>query len=128
MIFIPNYLWNYTKFNFGIPVAIWYEYHTSVFAVLFCKFHNELILFSVLCVLFNFSLDSLLHPLHYWTLLLCIGELSMFAYLQVHLVYIPGESSFQNHHIHYHSCPSITYFRRSLIHAYNCKGIILTLS
>ena len=26
---------SYTKFNFGmIPVAIWYEYHTSLFAVL----------------------------------------------------------------------------------------------
>ena len=28
------YHWNHTKLNFGmIPVAIWYEYHTSVFAV-----------------------------------------------------------------------------------------------
>ena len=34
MTFIPNYHWNHTKFNFGtIPVVIWYEYHTSVFAV-----------------------------------------------------------------------------------------------
>ena len=34
MIFIPNYHWNHTKFEFGmIPVAIWYENHTSVFAV-----------------------------------------------------------------------------------------------
>ena len=35
MIFIPNYHWNHTKIGFGmIPVAIWYEYHTSVFAVI----------------------------------------------------------------------------------------------
>ena len=35
MIFIPNCYWNHTKIKFGmIPVAIWYEYHTSVFAVL----------------------------------------------------------------------------------------------
>ena len=34
MIFIPNCHWNHTNFNFGmIPVVIWYEYHTSVFAV-----------------------------------------------------------------------------------------------
>ena len=34
MIFIANCHWNHTKFNFGmIPVAIWYEHHTSVFAV-----------------------------------------------------------------------------------------------
>ena len=34
IIFIPNCHWNHTKFNSGmIPVAIWYEYHTSVFAV-----------------------------------------------------------------------------------------------
>ena len=34
MIFIPNCHWNYTKFKFSvIPVVIWYEYHTSVFAV-----------------------------------------------------------------------------------------------
>ena len=34
MIFIPNYLWNHTKLKFSmIPVAIWYEYHTSVFAM-----------------------------------------------------------------------------------------------
>ena len=33
MVFTPNYHWNYVKFNFGmIPVAIWYEYHTSLFA------------------------------------------------------------------------------------------------
>ena len=31
---IPNYHWNHTKFEFGmIPVAIWYKYYTSVFAV-----------------------------------------------------------------------------------------------
>ena len=29
-----NYHWNHTKIEFRmIPVAIWYEYHTSVFAV-----------------------------------------------------------------------------------------------
>ena len=34
MIFIPNCHWNHTKIEFGmIPEAIWYEYHTSVFAV-----------------------------------------------------------------------------------------------
>ena len=34
MIFILNCHWNHTKFDFGmIPVVIWYEYHTSVFAV-----------------------------------------------------------------------------------------------
>ena len=34
MIFIPNYHWNHTKLNFGmIPVVIWYEYHTSAFAL-----------------------------------------------------------------------------------------------
>ena len=34
MIFIPNYHWNHTKFEFGmISMVIWYEYHTSVFAV-----------------------------------------------------------------------------------------------
>ena len=34
MIFIANCHWNHTKFTFGmIPVAIWYEYHTSAFAV-----------------------------------------------------------------------------------------------
>ena len=36
MIFIPNCR-NHTKIDFGmIPVAIWYEYHTSVFAVSVC--------------------------------------------------------------------------------------------
>ena len=36
MIFIPNCHWNYAKLNFGTTlVAIWYEYHTSVFAVQF---------------------------------------------------------------------------------------------
>ena len=31
MIFISNCHWNHTKFTFGmIPVAVWYEYHTSV--------------------------------------------------------------------------------------------------
>ena len=35
MIFIPNCHWNHTKIEFVlISVAIWYEYHTSVFAVL----------------------------------------------------------------------------------------------
>ena len=39
MIFIPKYHWNHTKFNFGmILVAIWYEYHTLVFAVYACRF------------------------------------------------------------------------------------------
>ena len=34
-IFILNCYWNHTKFNFGmILVAIWYEYHTSGFAVM----------------------------------------------------------------------------------------------
>ena len=34
MIFIPNYHWDHTKFEFGmIPVVIWYEYHTSISAV-----------------------------------------------------------------------------------------------
>ena len=37
MIFILNYHWNHTLFEFGmIPVVIWYEYHTSVFAVYNC--------------------------------------------------------------------------------------------
>ena len=46
MMFIPNCHWNHTKIEFGmIPVTIWYEYHTSVFAVYsyFCllqKFTN----------------------------------------------------------------------------------------
>ena len=39
MIFIPNCHWNHTKIEFGmIPVAIWYEYHTSVFAVYIAAF------------------------------------------------------------------------------------------
>ena len=38
MIFIPNYHWNHTKFEFGMfPVVIWYEYHTSVFAVIYAE-------------------------------------------------------------------------------------------
>ena len=36
MIFIPICHWNHSKFNFGmILVAIWYEYHTSFFAVIY---------------------------------------------------------------------------------------------
>ena len=46
LIFIPNCHWNHTKFDFGmIPVVIWYEYHTSVFAVQYkiCNYHTKLI-------------------------------------------------------------------------------------
>ena len=43
MIFIPNCHWNHTKFDFGmIPVAIWYEYHTPVFAVYFEEIYSAL--------------------------------------------------------------------------------------
>ena len=40
MIFMPNYHWNYTKFNYGmIPVVIQYEYHTSDFSVCLPSLH-----------------------------------------------------------------------------------------
>ena len=39
MMFIPNCHWNHTKIEVGmIPMAIWCEYHTSVFAVHDCNF------------------------------------------------------------------------------------------
>ena len=59
MIFIPNYHWNHTKFEFGmIPVVIWYEYHTSVFAVYNFRSLVKIIFKIAESYLFNFQYSN----------------------------------------------------------------------